>query len=434
MIQLQGTYVCDRQLIMALTPVANGGDLAAYLTEALECGLEREQEVVLNRAFGCLASGLAHIHKHTIRHKDIKPQNILIHDGRVIYTDFGLSFDADQQDTTTIGYPGAFTRRYCAPEVQDHANRNRKSDVWCLGCVFVEILDVLEPDIGLRSMDGVSYGDKIDEVRRKLKTCITNRTRKELLDVCYDMMDPDQESRIETSTVLSRISKLDNRNNHSKGVLFCYECSTTTGSEGIATEEDQLDEFNELSLKEKPAIDTVSPEAETEDTTVGAAQNSAPITEVVRGKHAGPSQGVIISRSSRYHCTICGELGHKSSRCPNECWACNELYHKSADCPNKCWDCDEVGHYARDCPNKCWDCDEVGHYARDCPNKCPTCDEVGHRAKDCPNEGPDECDACGKSGHATNECSLLKKCWDCGKTGHLRNDCDDACFNCKSGC
>ncbi|KAF2653314.1 kinase-like protein, partial [Lophiostoma macrostomum CBS 122681] len=143
MIQIQGTYVCDRQLIMALSPVANGGDLASYLTEALESGIEREQEIVLNRAFGCLANGLAHIHKHTIRHKDIKPQNILIHDGRVVYTDFGLSFDADQQDTTTVGYPGACTRRYCAPEVQDWANRNRKSDVWSLGCVFVEILDVL---------------------------------------------------------------------------------------------------------------------------------------------------------------------------------------------------------------------------------------------------------------------------------------------------
>jgi serine/threonine protein kinase len=135
-IKVRGSYICDRELGILMSPVASDGDLGAYLARVFDSGMTNEQAVILNRAFGCLTSGLAYIHKHTIRHKDIKPQNILIHDGRVIYTDFGISFNADQQDTTTIGYTNAFTRRYCAPEVQDYTSRNRKSDVYSLGCGF----------------------------------------------------------------------------------------------------------------------------------------------------------------------------------------------------------------------------------------------------------------------------------------------------------
>jgi serine/threonine protein kinase len=41
---------------------------------------------VLRRAFGCLAQGLAFLHTNGIRHKDVKPTNILILGDRVIYT------------------------------------------------------------------------------------------------------------------------------------------------------------------------------------------------------------------------------------------------------------------------------------------------------------------------------------------------------------
>ncbi|OAL43443.1 kinase-like protein, partial [Pyrenochaeta sp. DS3sAY3a] len=141
------TYKWGRQLSILLSPAASDGDLGAYIAEIFGAGMSKEQRKVLNRAFGCLASGLAYMHRQKIRHKDIKPQNILIHQGSVLYTDFGISFDADDDNTTTIGYVGAFTRRYCAPEVQDHTRRDRKSDVYSLGCVFVEILDVLEPQL-----------------------------------------------------------------------------------------------------------------------------------------------------------------------------------------------------------------------------------------------------------------------------------------------
>jgi serine/threonine protein kinase len=135
-IHISATYTSGRTLGMLLAPVADDGDFGTYLQMVLDS--ERlptaEQTTVLEGSFGCLANGLAFIHKHIVRHKDIKHQNILIHKGRVIYTDFGIALDASQQEnTTTVGDPGAFTSRYCAPEVGNWEKRNRRSRTILLG-------------------------------------------------------------------------------------------------------------------------------------------------------------------------------------------------------------------------------------------------------------------------------------------------------------
>jgi serine/threonine protein kinase len=169
-IQIHWSYTRGRELGMLLTPVANDKDLGAYLLDIHDTGASPvlEKRLVLLTAFGCLTSGLAYIHRQTIRHKDIKPQNILVHEGRVIYTDFGIALDANDQSTTTTGMSEAFTRRYCAPEVAKNQPRNRKSDVFSLGCVFVEMLVVLYPEFGPSLLDPRPYWTRADEVTESL--------------------------------------------------------------------------------------------------------------------------------------------------------------------------------------------------------------------------------------------------------------------------
>ncbi|KAH4316220.1 hypothetical protein HBH64_008220 [Parastagonospora nodorum] len=429
-VKFWGSYICDRELGIFMSPVARDGDLAAYLARVFECGMTDDQAVILNRAFGCLTSGLAYIHKQTIRHKDIKPKNILIHDGRVIYTDFGISFDADQQDTTTIGYTYAFTRRYCAPEVHDYASRNRKSDVYSLGCVFVEILDALEPDIGLRSGDGLPYFEKLDQVRQQLlQASVTRRARKDLLSICYDMLEPSLADRIDTSSVLCRMYRFGDRKDNPKVGLFCEDCSVKVDCKDTVTQEELVDDCTELSLDANPTADIVISAAEIgsatkEPTKKHKNKGTISSTESREGNEPTILQNNFSFRTPRYYCTACGELGHNSSRCPNECWACGEIYHKSVDCPNKCWTCDSVGHYARNCPNVCDACGKIGHPTDDCPNRCWTCGEVGHFARDC----QDECFVCGRLGHGTQKCR--GKCHKCGKIGHWKRNCHEACGEC----
>lgn len=151
-IRVHATYMVQRELAMIMTPVADSGDLATFMQLYQDMDSSNParhgMETTLWKAFGCLASGLAFIHEQTIRHKDIKPQNILIHQGGVIYTDFGISYDFSEHGrSTTTGRPDAFTRRYCAPEVMRWDKRNSKSDAWSLGCVYMEMLDALRPDL-----------------------------------------------------------------------------------------------------------------------------------------------------------------------------------------------------------------------------------------------------------------------------------------------
>lgn len=40
---------------------------------------------------GCHVSGLAFLHSHRIRHEDIKAAKILVREGCILYSDFGVS-------------------------------------------------------------------------------------------------------------------------------------------------------------------------------------------------------------------------------------------------------------------------------------------------------------------------------------------------------
>lgn len=123
-IRVHATYIAHRELALVLTPIADGGDLATFLQQYRDIDIlyskdhfthvARHDEMydIIVGAFGWLASGLAFMLKQTIHHKDIKPQNIRIHGGYIIYTDFGISLDFGQQGySTTTGHPQSFTRR-----------------------------------------------------------------------------------------------------------------------------------------------------------------------------------------------------------------------------------------------------------------------------------------------------------------------------------
>lgn len=229
-IQVFATYTCGRELGMILTPVADRGDLASYLQDIADSGrpLTYEQRAILNRAFGCLASGLAFIHEQTIRHKDIKPQNILIHQGRVIYADFGIAFDASQHDsTTTVGTSQAFTFRYCAPEVANSAKRNRKSDIFSLGCVFIEILEAVCPLIKAEPLGRVPYHKIIDDLRSMLINAMAHvmgAVWKGLIRVCLEVFVSEPEERISAEGLVRELSSLGNHNSHFLRIIFCDNC------------------------------------------------------------------------------------------------------------------------------------------------------------------------------------------------------------------
>ncbi|MCJ1245015.1 hypothetical protein MMC30_002216 [Trapelia coarctata] len=91
--------------------------------------------------FSCLVSGLHYMHKQGILHGDIKPDNILVFNHHIFYTDFGLS-NTIPDDKSMISDAGFITRQYAAPEVK-RGKRGKPSDIWSLGCVFLELVTIM---------------------------------------------------------------------------------------------------------------------------------------------------------------------------------------------------------------------------------------------------------------------------------------------------
>jgi serine/threonine protein kinase len=151
------TYAMVDRLGLILWPAADEGDLLKFFKRH-ENFVERQMSTekpdqridymnkILKRAFGCLAGGLEFMHGFGIQHKDIKPENILIHEGFVLYTDFGCSVDVSRFSQSISDGRGGFTEKYHAPEGLDFEGRNQFSDVFSLGCVFLEMLSVLTDD------------------------------------------------------------------------------------------------------------------------------------------------------------------------------------------------------------------------------------------------------------------------------------------------
>ncbi len=138
-VDLVGSYTDAQFIGLIMSPVAEM-DLAAYMARA-----DAPSYSELRSFFGCLARALEYLHKSKIRHKDIKPSNILVDHGTVLFADFGLSLDFDDASgSTTVGMVNGRTPRYCAPEVALLESRNTSSDIWSLGVVFMEMGVILK--------------------------------------------------------------------------------------------------------------------------------------------------------------------------------------------------------------------------------------------------------------------------------------------------
>ncbi|GME47022.1 hypothetical protein GTA08_BOTSDO11836 [Neofusicoccum parvum] len=138
-----GSYTVGNSFYGILIQPDADDDLGAYL-EQVANNPTLDNIDTLTCSFGCLASGLSYLHERKVKHKDIKPANILIHQGSVLLTDFGLSTDFSDTGQSTSSGPTGFSREWAAPETLElDSPRNTSANIFSLGCVFVETFTVL---------------------------------------------------------------------------------------------------------------------------------------------------------------------------------------------------------------------------------------------------------------------------------------------------
>ncbi|MCJ1437109.1 hypothetical protein MMC27_006494 [Xylographa pallens] len=122
-------------------------ELATYPAGGTSGYNATKARIRLRRMFGCLANALEYIHESgMIAYKDLKPENILVTHDKVYFTDFGTSHDLSEvihnEGTSHTAGDQTGTHRYYAPET-DSFRHGREVDVFSLGCVFLEMLTVL---------------------------------------------------------------------------------------------------------------------------------------------------------------------------------------------------------------------------------------------------------------------------------------------------
>lgn len=97
--------------------------------------------VRLRSSMGCIAQAMRYLHEdHRIRHKDLKPSQILLSAEGLWLTDFGWSLDTSDATNSATSDGERITVKYHAPERQAMQSCGRPEDIFGLGCVYLEIV------------------------------------------------------------------------------------------------------------------------------------------------------------------------------------------------------------------------------------------------------------------------------------------------------
>jgi serine/threonine-protein kinase len=123
--------------------------------ESLRARLRRDVRLALAEAVSVtrqVANALGYAHREGVIHRDVKPENILLDDGRAVLMDFGLAkalLAAGGERLTETGIMVG-TPAYMSPEQGAGSKElDGRSDMYSLGCVLYEMLSGEPPFTGI---------------------------------------------------------------------------------------------------------------------------------------------------------------------------------------------------------------------------------------------------------------------------------------------
>lgn len=211
----------DDRLLIIVMEFVGGGDLGKLIAE--NGPLSESATKTMARQ---LLSALGYLHDMNITHRDVKPDNILIHslDPFVVkLTDFGLSKMIDNEQTFLRTFCG--TLLYCAPEVYsefaEYDNRGRRHprnrrlrpvtgpryhhavDIWSLGGVLFYALTNKPP---FPARNGASHSELLHQIMTKplnVEPLVEADISEQGIDFLRRMLDRRPETRATVESLLS---------------------------------------------------------------------------------------------------------------------------------------------------------------------------------------------------------------------------------------
>ena len=173
------------------------GETLRYFIDKNIKNNELIEENILFKIIIQICKGIKEIHYKNIIHRDIKPENIFINKKMNIKIgDFGISkqFNPNKEYTNTIFKVGSI--EYMSPEIKKLGIYNEKSDMYSLGCIIYELLNLR------KYFDDKQY-DKI----KKIDSTIYNDRWQEIIN---SLLQPDYNKRMDINEVYGILKEIYN--------------------------------------------------------------------------------------------------------------------------------------------------------------------------------------------------------------------------------
>jgi eukaryotic-like serine/threonine-protein kinase len=114
--------------------------------------MDREGQLSLDEALRVtreVAAALDYAHRQRVLHRDVKPENILLHEGSAMVADFGIGKALSSGKSITQTGMSLGTPAYMSPEqASGDSGVDGRSDLYSLGCVLYEMLTGEPPFTG----------------------------------------------------------------------------------------------------------------------------------------------------------------------------------------------------------------------------------------------------------------------------------------------
>lgn len=179
-----------------ITDFYEKGDLF-YLIQDMKKRGDNFDENIIWKIFLDICLGVEYLHDNNIIHRDLKTSNILIDNNyRAYIGDFGVSkiLNKYPHTSTQIGTPF-----YMSPELFRKINYGKKVDIWSLGCILYEMVDLNQPFMNNKSM----YSLSLRVVKGNYPKICAHKYSMDIINLIYYLLETNPKKRLSIKGLLS---------------------------------------------------------------------------------------------------------------------------------------------------------------------------------------------------------------------------------------